>query len=151
MLAVAAGTLALAQRTSWTRSDHDQAAFGSGADVRVETSEPLSAAEYVTLVGLPGVRHAMPVAVFPQGASGGETLAIGADQAPDVALLRADQTPLPPKRTCSREDPCPWHLGARACAARPARRRSSSQAVLGPASLGRAPVVVSISCRGRRR
>src|SRR5580693_3280171 len=94
VLAVATGTLALAQRQSWTRSDHDQAAFGSGADVRVETSEPLSAAQAATLVGLPGVRHAMPVAVFPQ-ASGGETLAIGASQAAKVALLRADQAPLP--------------------------------------------------------
>ncbi|MGH3226069.1 MAG: FtsX-like permease family protein, partial [Streptosporangiaceae bacterium] len=36
VLAVATGTLALAQRQSWTRSDHDQAAFGSGADVRVQ-------------------------------------------------------------------------------------------------------------------
>ena len=30
VLAVATGTLALAQRQSWTRSDHDQAAFGVG-------------------------------------------------------------------------------------------------------------------------
>ena len=50
VLAVATGTLALAQRQSWTRSDHDQAAFGSGADVRVETSQPLSAAQAAALV-----------------------------------------------------------------------------------------------------
>ena len=36
VLAVATGTLALSQRQSWTRSDHDQAAFAAGADVRVD-------------------------------------------------------------------------------------------------------------------
>ena len=45
VLAVATGTLALSQRQSWTRSDHDQAAFSAGADVRVDTSQPLSAAQ----------------------------------------------------------------------------------------------------------
>ena len=54
VLAVATGTLTLAQRQSWTRSDHDQAAFGSGADVRAETSQPLSAAQAAALVQLPG-------------------------------------------------------------------------------------------------
>ena len=141
VLAVAAGTLALAQRTSWTRSDHDQAAFGSGADVRVETSEPLSAAQAATLVGLPGVRHAMPVAVFPQ-ASGGETLAIGADQAPDVALLRADQTPLPEADLFRKILPGTSAPGL-ALPGRPQEVQLTGR--LGPASLGLAPVVVSIS------
>ena len=95
VLAVATGTLALAQRQSWTRSDHDQAAFSSGADVRVETSQPLSAAQAAALVRVPGVRHAMPVAIFPQNATHGETLAVDARQAADVTLLRADQSPLP--------------------------------------------------------
>src|SRR5437773_1451361 len=45
VLAVATGTLALSQRASWTRSVHDQAAFGTGADVRVQASQPLSAAQ----------------------------------------------------------------------------------------------------------
>ena len=60
VLAVATGTLALAQRQSWTRSDHDQAAFSSGADVRVQTSQPLSLAQADALVRIPGVpaRHA---------------------------------------------------------------------------------------------
>ena len=68
VLAVATGTLALAQRQSWTRSDHDQAAFSSGADVRVETSQPLSAAQVTALARPPGVRHAMPVAAFAETA-----------------------------------------------------------------------------------
>ena len=45
MLAVATSTLALSQRQSWTRSDHDQAAFNTGADVRADVSQPLSAAQ----------------------------------------------------------------------------------------------------------
>ncbi len=45
VLAVATGTLALSQRQSWTTSVHDQAAFGTGADVSVETSQPLSAVQ----------------------------------------------------------------------------------------------------------
>jgi hypothetical protein len=98
VLAVATGTLALAQRQSWTDSDHDQAAFSSGADVRVQTTEPLTAAQAGALVRVPGVRHAMPVAAFPQYATGGETLAIDASQAADVSLLRADQSPLPAAR-----------------------------------------------------
>ena len=141
VLAVATGTLALAQRQSWTRSDHDQAAFGSGADVRVETSEPLSAAQAATLVGLPGVRHAMPVAVFPQ-ASGGETLAIGAGQAADVALLRADQTPLPEAALFRKILPGTAEPGV-AVPGRPQEVQLTAR--LGPASLGLAPVLVSVS------
>ena len=141
VLAVATGTLALAQRQSWTRSDHDQAAFGSGADVRVETSEPLSAAQAATLVGLPGVRHAMPVAVFPQ-ASGGETLAIGAGQAANVALLRADQTPLPAADLFRKILPGTGAPGV-ALPGRPQEVQLTAR--LGPASLGLAPVLVSIS------
>src|SRR5579862_3246261 len=76
VLAVATGTLALAQRTSWTRSDHDQAAFGSGADVRVQTSQPLTAAQAGALAQTPGVQHAMPVATFVQPTNGSQTLAI---------------------------------------------------------------------------
>jgi hypothetical protein len=95
VLSVATMTLALAQRQSWIRSDHDQAAFSTGADVRVQTSQPLSAAQAAALVQLPGVRQAMPVAVFPQETTNGQTLAIGADQAADVTLIRADQSTVP--------------------------------------------------------
>ncbi len=95
VLAVATGTLALAQRQSWTRSDHDQAAFSTGADVRVQTSQPLSVAQADALVQAPGVRHAMPVATFAQPSEGAETLAIDSGQAAEVSLLRADQSPLP--------------------------------------------------------
>jgi hypothetical protein len=142
VLAVATGTLALAQRQSWTRSDHDQAAFSSGADVRVETSEPLSAAQAAGLIRVPGVRHAMPVAIFPQNATHGETLAVDARQAADVTLLRADQSPLPLARLFGKIVPStpapgvvlPGHVAEVQLTAR-----------LGPASLGLAPATVSVS------
>ena len=95
VLAVATGTLALSQRQSWTRSVQDQAAFSAGADVRVQASQPLTAGQASAVAGTPGVRHAMPVASFPQEATDGVTLAVGAGQAANVTLLRPDQSPLP--------------------------------------------------------
>jgi FtsX-like permease family len=95
VLAVATGTLALSQRQSWTGSVHDQAAFTAGADVRVQTSQPLTAGQAAALTGAPGVRYAMPVASFDQPATHGVTMAIGAGQAANVTLLRPDQSALP--------------------------------------------------------
>ena len=148
---MATGTLALAQRQSWTGSDHDQAAFNSGADVRVQTTEPLTAAQAGALVRVPGVRHAMPVAAFPQYATNGETLAIDAGQAADVTLLRADQSALPEARLFTKILPgtgsqgvpgtepatgvtLPGHMAEVWLTAR-----------LGPASPELAPVTVSVS------
>jgi ABC-type lipoprotein release transport system permease subunit len=142
VLAVATGTLALSQRQSWTRSDHDQAAFSAGADVRVDTSQPLSAAQAAGVVQRPGVRHAMPVATFPQTVSNSQLLALNSGQAADVALLRADQSPVnaatlfgkiartgPPSGVA-----LPGHAAQVQLTAR-----------LGPASLGLAPVTVNVS------
>jgi FtsX-like permease family len=95
VLAVATGTLALSQRESWTRSVQDQAASSAGADVRVQASQPLTADQASAVAGTLGVRHAMPVALFPQEATDGMTLAIGAGQAANVTLLRPDQSPSP--------------------------------------------------------
>ena len=64
VLAVATGTLALSQRQSWTRSVHDQAAFSAGADVRVQASQPLSAAQAGALARAPGVRRPCRSAPF---------------------------------------------------------------------------------------
>ena len=142
VLAVATGTLALAQRQSWTRSDHDQAAFGSGADVRVETSQPLSAAQAAALVQLPGVRHAMPVATFAETATGGgdprDRLGPGGER--DAAPLRpvAAARGQPVRQDRSR----PGQRGGHA--ARPPGELQLT-ARLGPASLGLAPATVSVS------
>ena len=142
VLAVATGTLALSQRQSWTRSDHDQAAFNAGADVRVDTSQPLSAAQAGALVQLPGVEHAMPVATFPQTASNGEVLALNPSQAADVVLLRADQSPVSPATLFGRIA----RTGPPSGVALPGHAAEVQLvARLGPASLKLAPVTVSVS------
>jgi FtsX-like permease family len=94
VMAVATGTLALAQHQSWDRSASDQAAFNAGADVRVDLPSPVSAGDTATITHAPGVRDAMAVSDLPI-ALPSQVLAIGAGQAPGVALLRADQAPLP--------------------------------------------------------
>ena len=129
VLAVATGTLALSQRQSWTRSDHDQAAFSAGADVRVDASQPLSAAQAAAVVSLPGVQHAMPVATFPQEITNSEVLALDSGQAADVTLLRADQSPVnaaalfgritPSRAAAGRDAARPRGRGAAHRAARP--------------------------------
>jgi len=142
VLATATVTLALAQRQSWTGSDHDQAAFNSGADVRVETSQPLSAAQAGTLVRLPGVRHAMPVAAFTEAATSSETLAVDSAQAASVSLLRPDQSALPEAALFAKIIPAGPATGltlpGRAGVIRLTAR-------LGPASLRLAPATVSVA------
>ncbi len=142
VLAVATGTLALAQRQSWTRSDHDQAAFSTGADVRVQTSQPLSVAQANALVQAPGVRHAMPVAAFAQPSDNAETLAIDSGQAADVSLLRADQSPLPEAALFGKIMAAGPPSGIK-LPGRPAG--FSLTARLGPASPGLAPATVAVS------
>ena len=95
VMAVATGTLALAQHQSWTRSAADQAAYATGGDVRVDLIQPLSAGATTTISRAPDVRSAMAVSVNPV-ATPSEVVAINAAQAPAVALLRADQSSLPP-------------------------------------------------------
>src|ERR1700722_16375959 len=142
VLAVATGTLALSQRQSWTRSDHDQAAFSAGADVRVDTSQPLSAAQAAGVIRLPGVQHAMPVATIPQTVSNSQLLALNSGQAADVALVRADQSPVTAAALCgkiARTGPPPG-------VALPGRAAQVQLTVrLGPASLGLAPATVNVS------
>jgi hypothetical protein len=95
VMAVATGTLALAQHQSWTRSAADQAGYVTGGDVRVDLVAPVSAGATTTISGAPGVRAAMAVSVN-QVATPSQVVAIDAAQAPKVALLRADQASLPP-------------------------------------------------------
>jgi ABC-type antimicrobial peptide transport system permease subunit len=96
VLAVATGTLALAQHQSWVRSNHDQASFTAGADVRADLPQPLSAARAGQLARAPAVRRAMPVVVVPSATGAGSSLlALDASQAAQIALLRPDQSPLP--------------------------------------------------------
>jgi hypothetical protein len=145
VLSVATGTLALAQRQSWTRSDHDQAAFGSGADVNIQTSQPLSAAQTAGLLRLPGVRYAMPVATFPQVTSHSETLALDSGQAADVTLLRADQSPLPEAALFAKIRPVTPAAAAPGVTLPGHVTGVQLTARLGPASLRLAPAIVSVS------
>jgi hypothetical protein len=145
VLATATVTLALAQRQSWTGSDHDQAAFNTGADVRVETSQPLSAAQAGTLVRLPGVRHAMPVASFPETATGGETIAVDSAQAANVSLLRPDQSALPEAALFAKIAPAGPAKGATGITLPGRASEVRLTARLGPAPLRLAPATVSVS------
>jgi hypothetical protein len=143
VLAVATGTLALSQRQSWTRSVHDQAAFSTGADMRVQTSQPLSPAQAGALARAPGVRQAMPVASFDQTATDGVTLAVGSGQAADVTLLRPDQSPVPAAELFGKIRPSGPPPGVNL----PGRTATVSfTARLGPAALrlGAAAVTVSV-------
>ena len=142
VLATATVTLALAQRQSWTGSDHDQAAFNSGADVRVETSQPLSAAQAGTLVQLPGVRHAMPVASFTQAATDSETIAVDSAQAASVSLLRPDQSGLPEAALFAKIIPAGPATGV-TLPGRAGEVRLTAR--LGPASLRLAAATVSVA------
>ena len=92
VLAVATGTLALAQHQSWRQSQLDQAAFAAGADVRVDLATPLPLGRAGTLAHAPGVLSAMPVTTFNTGF---DVFALDAAAAADTVLLRPDLSALP--------------------------------------------------------
>jgi hypothetical protein len=144
VLSVATATLALAQRQSWTRSDHDQAAFSAGADVRVQTSQPLSVTQADAVARLPGVRQAMPVATFAQPSGNSEVVAMNSTAAANVTLLRADQSPLPAVTLFGKITPT-GPPGGVTLPGRPAGVTLTAR--LGPAALGPAlaPVMVTLS------
>ncbi len=95
VMAVATGTLALAQHASWTRSAADQAAYVTGGDARLDLAVPLSAGATTTITNAPGVQTAMAISVN-QVATPSEIVAIDTAKAPKVALLRGDQSSLSP-------------------------------------------------------
>jgi hypothetical protein len=94
LLAVATGTLALAQYQSWWQSAADQAAFSVGADVRVDTAGPASLSQAGAISHAPGVTAAMPVSRL-TATSRGTVLALDARQAAAAMALRPDLSPLP--------------------------------------------------------
>ena len=142
VLAVATGTLALAQHQSWVRSNHDQATFTAGADLRADLSQPLSAAQAGRLARTPAVRGAMPVVVVPSATNAGSPLlALDSSQAAQIALLRPDQSPLPAATLFRKIRP-----GARpgvSLTGQPAEIRLT--AAFGPASLNLAAATVTIT------
>ena len=97
VMAVAAGTLALAQHQSWTRSASDQANFAAGADVQVDLPAALSPGGTGAVADARGVTRSMAVAVDDTGTPG-DLVAIDSAQAAGVVRLRGDETALPPAR-----------------------------------------------------
>ncbi|HEX4088201.1 MAG TPA: FtsX-like permease family protein [Trebonia sp.] len=93
-MAVATGTLALAQHASWLRSASDQAAFATGGDVQLDPAGPLDPSAAGAVTAARGVTHAMAVAADDQ-ATPAQVIAVDASQAAPVVRLRGDQSPLP--------------------------------------------------------
>ena len=94
IMAVAAGTLALAQHESWTRSASDQAIFATGGDVQVNLPAQLEPGGVGAVTDARGVTHSLAVAADIQ-ASPGEMIAVDSAQAAQVARLRGDESRLP--------------------------------------------------------
>jgi hypothetical protein len=111
VMAVAAGTLALGQHQSWTRSASDQAIFATGADLQVDPPVPLDPAEAGAFTRASGVTHAMAVGVDPT-ATPDEIIAVDAAQAAQVVRLRGDESALPPARLFSAITPSAAPTGA---------------------------------------
>ncbi len=94
VLAVATGTLALAQHASWQQGAQDQAAFAVGSDARINLGSPLPLDRVAAIQHAPGVSSAMPVASF-NGGNGGAVIALDARRAAATVLMRPDQSALP--------------------------------------------------------
>ena len=140
VMAVATGTLALAQHQSWTRSAADQAAFTAGADVRVDLANSLAPGATTRLSTAGGVTGAMAVAVDTVTLPS-EVMAVDAAQAPGVVRLRGDQSPLPPAALFGKLAPSAGTGGTAA-----AGRTASIQltATLSPAPLSSASGVLTV-------
>jgi FtsX-like permease family len=93
ILAVAIGTMALAEQLSWRRSVQDQADFQVGAAERIDLGAPLPLSTGAAIVAAPGVTGATPVAMATQ--DGGIELAAVGRQADSTVLLRPDLSPVP--------------------------------------------------------
>jgi hypothetical protein len=141
VMAVATGTLALAQHQSWTRSAADQAAFTAGADVRVDLANSLAPGATTRVSKAGGVTGAMAAAVDTVTLPG-EVVAIGAAQAADVVRLRGDESPVPPAALFGKLAPAAG-AGGTAIAGRPASVQLT--AALGPAPLSSASAVLTVT------
>jgi hypothetical protein len=135
VMAVATGTLALAQHVSWDQSAADQAAFAAGGDVRVDLSAPLTAGKVEALTDATGVTYSMAVATDIQ-AGPGEVIALDSAQAPQVTRLRADESPLPLRSLFRAISPAGGLPGTVLSVPQPGARPGTIQftATLGPAA-----------------
>ena len=139
VLAVATGTLVLAQHQSWRQSQLDQAAFATGADTTVSLATPLPLSHGGLFAQARDVRSAMPVATVN---SGYNVLALDARQAAATVLLRPDLSSLPLAALWKRITPDRPSPGL-ALPGRPARMGIDAR-LAGPPGLGVATVTVSV-------
>jgi FtsX-like permease family len=135
VMAVAAGTLALAQHQSWSRSASDQAIFATGADLQVDLPTVLNPGQTGAVADARGVTHSMAVAVDPTGTPG-EIIAVDSAQAAQVVRLRGDETVLPPASLFGTITPSGAPPGAALPTPRPGAGSGTIQltATLGPAA-----------------
>jgi hypothetical protein len=141
VMAVATGTLALAQHASWSRSAVDQAAFTAGGDVRVDLAAPLTAGDETKISQVPGVTTAMAAAATLQSLPA-DVLAIDSAKAPQVVRLRPDEAPVTASALFARLAPAPSAGGATI----PGRPRAVDLTVtLSRASLGTITAVFTIT------
>jgi hypothetical protein len=126
VLAVATSTLALASYASWRQSARDQAAFTTGADLRVDTSSPVGLTAVPSITRAPGVAAAMPAVSVALGT--GSLLALDARAAAATVLLRPDLAPVPEATLWRMLTPAGAPAGV-PLPGRPARLRLTAQAV----------------------
>jgi hypothetical protein len=142
VLAVATGTLSLAQYQSWHQSARDQAAFTAGADVRVTPAGPTPLSRSGLIAGLPGVTAAMPVARTTLSLTGSSVLALDAWQAAGTVLLRRDLSPVPRAALWRRITPAGRAPGL-VLPGRPARAQIMASIRLAPGAPGLGQVAVT--------
>ncbi|HEV3288759.1 MAG TPA: ABC transporter permease, partial [Streptosporangiaceae bacterium] len=97
VMAVATGTLALAQHDSWARSVSDQAAFSAGANTRLDLPVPLPVGQagIITADESGAGAGATAMAVSTQSQALPSVLAIQSGHGAAVALLRGDEAASP--------------------------------------------------------
>ncbi len=108
VLAVALGMLAIAQGSSWQRSQDDQADFRAGAPVRVLTNGVEGPGRGAVYTGTPGTRASAPAFRTTVPLSGRRTatvLALDTSDAADVLLMRSDLAEVPMRTALSELTP----------------------------------------------
>ncbi len=141
IMAVATGTLALAQHASWSRSAADQAAFTAGGDVRVDLAAPLPAGADTKFSEVHGVTTAMAAAATVQSLPA-DVLAIDSPKALPVVRLRPDEAALPASALFTAIAP-PAGTGGAAIPGRP--RAIDLTATLSRAPLGTVTAVFTVT------
>jgi hypothetical protein len=142
ILAVAIGTIALAEHQSWHQSVVDQADFAVGSPVRVDLATPLP---FGAIAAARGIRVAMPVARVTE-TGGAQLLAIGARQAAATVLLRPDLAAEPATKLWRSITPAGRPPGL-ALPGRPARLALTAS-ISGPAAGAVGPLTASVSVQG---